>query len=206
MKPQKGTKGLRSLGGFLCLFVAAFNLGAIQTQNKIIQWAKSPVGSNNEQVAPSLTLFRQIDAVEIEDIVVDGKPVVIGETFAAREDWLKTLTVRVKNVSNQRLVTIQLTLVIPEIDPFSPQVIYCYGCAENEKLKGIQPGEMVELKMPGADKYYDFVVSRVSEKRKIADVSIAQVSHFYITPPSGPIWYSGCVKTRDLKTPCPHAP
>ena len=188
----------------LASVVIAIAASPPQTQNKTIEWSKSPVGSNRETVAPSLQLFRQIDDVQIEQILADGKPVNIGEPFVGRDDnWLKTITIRVKNLSYQHLKTVQLTLILPKLYPGSPQVIYCYGCAEVEREKGIAPGETVELKMPGGD-FYNFVVARVAEKTSLSEINKAEISHMYVTPPSGPTSYSGCVKTANPNTPCPY--
>ena len=189
----------------ICLVVIAVAANPQQTQNKTIEWSKSPVGSNRENVGPSLQLFRQIDDVQIEQILVAGKPVNIGEPFVGRDDnWLKMITIRVKNLSYQHLKTVQLTLILPKIYP-GPQVIYCYGCAENEREKGIAPGETVELKMPGGE-MYNFIVARVAEKTSLSEINKAEISHMYVTPPSGPTWYSGCVKTANPNTPCPYKP
>jgi hypothetical protein len=35
-----------------------------QSQNKVVEWSKSPIGSQNETAAANLQLFRQIDGVE----------------------------------------------------------------------------------------------------------------------------------------------
>jgi hypothetical protein len=104
-----------------------------QHQNKVVEWSKSPIGSNNETVAASLLLFRQIDGVEIEDIAVEGKSIIVGKPFAATDDWLKSFTVRVRNKSDQRLVTVQITLILPEMNAQSPDIVFCYGCAVAEK-------------------------------------------------------------------------
>ena len=78
--------------------------------------------------------------VEIEEIAVDGKSIIVGEPFAAADDWLKSLTVRVRNISGQRLVRVQITLVLPEMNAQSPDIVFCYGCAAAEKEKGLMPG------------------------------------------------------------------
>lgn len=171
-----------------------------QTQTRVIEWSKSPVGSNNENVASSLKLFRQIEGVEIIEVVSNGKPVSIGEQFAAPDDWFKTLTFRVKNVSEEKLLSVQITLKAPEMG-VSPDIIYCYGCGRVEREKGIVPGEIVELRMPGGE-FYDWVASRIKEKLTLAQISKAEIRHMYVGVPNGPTWYSGCVKTANPKEAC----
>jgi hypothetical protein len=171
-----------------------------QTQIRVIEWSTSPVGSNSENVASSLKLFRQIDGVEIVEVAANGTPVSIREPFAAPDDWLKTLTFRVKNVSAEKLVSVQITLKAPEMG-ISPDIIYCYGCGKAQREKGIQPGEIVELTMPGGE-YYDWVVSRINEKLTLAQISKAEIRHMFVGVPNGPTWYSGCVKTANPKEAC----
>jgi hypothetical protein len=49
----------------------------------------------------------------------------------------------------------------------SPDIVYCYGCAADEKEKGLMPGAVVELKMPGGG-FYDWVRSRIAEKGSVS--------------------------------------
>lgn len=174
-----------------------------QTQYKVIEWSKSPIGSNNERLAADLQLSRQIDGVEIEDIAVGGKPITVGEPFAADEDWLKTISFRVRNISGQRLVRVQITVVLPEMSHGSPDIVFCYGCATAEKEKGLNAGEDVEFKMLDGG-FYDWVRSRIAEKGNVSRITKAEIHHMYVTPPTGPTWFSGCVKTANPKNACPN--
>jgi hypothetical protein len=175
-----------------------------QTQNKVVEWSKSPIGSHNEKAAVGLQLFPQIDGVEIEDFTVAGKSITAGEPFAAGNDWLKSFTVRVKNISNQRLVKVQMTLVLPEMNFHSPDMVFCYGCAAAENEKGVMPGEVVELKMLGGD-FYDWIKSRITEKGSVSRINRAEIRNMYVTLPSGPMWFSGCVKTANPRNACPRS-
>lgn len=168
---------------------------------KVVEWSKSPIRGNQEKIAANLRLFRQIEDVEIEDLLVAGRSITIGEPFAAPDDWLKSFTVRVKNISDQPLVMVQITLVLPEMGAGSPDVVFCYGCAEAQKVKGITAGEVVELKMLGGD-FYDWVMSRAAEKG-LSRINQAEIRTIWVTPPSGPVWFSGCIKTSNAKNACP---
>jgi len=78
------------LGSFLCLPVAA--------QNKFIVWPKEP----GRRIRPAGTPGGQSNALalfesfEIEDILVEGKPIIIGQPFSASDDWLNDITVRIQ--------------------------------------------------------------------------------------------------------------
>ncbi len=77
-----------------------------------------------------------------------------------------------------------------------------YGCALAEKEKGIGPGEVVELRMLGGE-FYDWLRSRIEEKGPLSGITRAEMRYMHITPPNGPMWFSGCVKTTNPKNACP---
>jgi hypothetical protein len=176
-----------------------------QSRPKLVEWTPRPIGSNNERAAAGTQIFRQLDSIEIEDVSAEDKSITIGQGFDAADDWLRSITVRVKNVSDQQLSAIQVTLVLPEMDHSSPDIVYCYGCAPAEKAKGVSPGEVVELKILGAD-FYDWVKTRAADKGGISHISKAQIRDMRVTLPDGTHWVSGCVKTADAKNACPPLP
>ena len=184
--------------GCLLSLAATFQAGA-QIPTRFLVWSSSPVGSNNERVAPGLELSRQIKEVEIVEFLVGGREINIGQGFSAPDDFLRTMSFKVKNVSKRMISTVQITLVVPDNRAHSPQIIYCYGCAEKQREKGIAPGEVVELKMP--EPIYEFVMTRLAEKG-ITVVTRVEFSHMYVHFPDGPTLYSGCIKTANPKNAC----
>lgn len=187
-----------------CLILCLWSFAFPQTQTKLIEWQPKPMGSNNERWTDGTQLFRVLDRVEIQDLSV-GKPVTIGEPFAADDDWLQHLVIRVRNISKQQVAAIQVTLVLPQMGPGSPDVVYCYGCAPDEKEKGIAAGETVSLKMLGGG-YYDFVKIRAAEVGGISQINKAQIRDMYVTLADKTRWVSGCIKTADAKNACPIQP
>lgn len=185
----------------LCLIACAASLTLPQTQKKIVEWNAKPFGSNNERMAEGHQLFRVLDAAEIEMVTV-GKRVTIGQEFSGDDDWLQNLVIRVRNTSRLQFAAIQVTLVLPQMGPGSPDVVYCYGCAPDEKAKGIAAGEAVDLKMPGGG-FYEFVKGRAAEKGGMSQINKAQIRDMYVTLPDGTRWVSGCIKTTDPKDACP---
>jgi hypothetical protein len=195
---------LSALARTLALVFCGLTLVSAQTQNRVVQWSKSPIGSNKgETAAGALHLSKQIDAVEIQSVTVGGKSITIGEPFGADDDWLRAIVVRVKNLSNERFAAIQITLRLPQIRA-SPDIQYCYGCAQNEKEKGVKPGEEVELKILG-DALYDWVKSRIAEQASISTITEAEIYNMMVTLPDGAVWESGCVKTANPKEACQFA-
>src|SRR6185503_14097308 len=72
-----------------------------QTSQKAIVWSNDPLSRYARSTTTEVQ--SQLNNVEIETISVNGKPVTIGQLFDADEDWIKTITARVKNVSEERI-------------------------------------------------------------------------------------------------------
>ena len=172
-----------------------------QTQTKTVEWAKDPLSSHHVKTVPNIRALDQIDGIEIEAVLFDGKPITIGQPFAAYDDWLRDISFRVKNVSSQKMLRIQLDIVPPELQK-GVQVVYCYGCAPTEKEKGVIPGEEVELKMLGGN-FYGWVRDRIVETGSISRITRAQIREMIVSLPDDLRWTSGCVKTADPKNACP---
>jgi hypothetical protein len=186
------------------LILCAASLALAQTQKKTVEWTPRPIGNHNERVAPGIQLYPQIEQIQIDDLLIAGASITLGQPFPANDDWLKTLIIRVRNVSTQRVSSIQMTLILPQMDHASPDIVYCYGCAPAEKEKGIGPGEIVELKLLGGG-FYDWVKSRAQEKGGIALMAKAQIREMSVTLPDATSWLSGCVKTAAAKNACPRS-
>lgn len=176
--------------------------GFPQGQPKMIEWSKSPKDSKT-RTAADMRPLDQINDVEIKDVLIEGKSITMGQSFVAEDDWIQSITFRVKNISEQQLKAVQITLVLPEMSSGSPDIVFCYGCLKTEREKGIAPGEEVELKMPGGS-FYGWVREKITTQGDISKISKAQISHVYVTLPDGMKLYSGCLKTADTKNACPH--
>jgi len=98
------------------------------------------------------TSFSKESVLALVEIKVEGKTVKPGEYFDAADDWLKTLTVKLKNISGKPISRITLTLGIPEAKRkggfASSALDYSSfdantGDQNGEKL--VMPGEIIEL-------------------------------------------------------------
>lgn len=183
--------------GLLCHSVAA--------QSKFIVWPKEP----GHRIRPAGTpggqanALAQFDNLEIEEILVEGKPVIIGQAFNASDDWLNDITIRVKNISQQKFATIQMTLILPEIKS-GPDIPVCYGCAIDQRGKGLAPGDMAELKTQRSEQFYDWVKTSITEKAPLSAITIAQIRDTLAILSDGSSWLSECVKTANPLDACPH--
>ena len=190
------------------LAMMAFALSATpapaQNQTKLIVWPKEPGRRIRPRGTPGgqSNALAQFDSFEIEDITVEGKSIIIGQVFVASDDWLNAITVRVKNVSQQKIRTIQMTLTLPEIK-LGPDIPVCYGCAVEESRRGIAPGEEVELKTLSSSKFYDWVKLSISEKTSLASITTAQIYLTLAILSDGTNLVSECVKSADPRNACP---
>jgi hypothetical protein len=173
-----------------------------QTQTRTIEWPQASPYNTKSASAPGAHTTDRTDEIEIAGIVVEGRPINIGEPFPASDDWLKNIGFRVKNVSGKQLTRIQIQLVLPEMSEGSPQIPFCYGCDPIEKQKGVTPGEEVELTIPVGG-VYPWVKSRITEKGSLSRISKAQILVVFVGLADGTVWSSRCAKTADQKNACP---
>lgn len=190
------------MAGTLLLALLAVTPAFSQTPNKMVEWSKFPVGGGSERAAADIQLSKQIDGIEIEDVLVAGKSITIGEPFVADVDWIKNITFRVKNVSNEQLMAIQIGITLPEVSK-SPYVVFASGCGHDNNQKCILPGDEVELRIPPG-RFYDWVKDSVAKERDISVITRATIREMFVTLPNGTHWLSGCVKTASPKNACPN--
>jgi hypothetical protein len=185
------------LGLFITLLSAPSGLS--QNQNRIVQWPEIITRVLNTSGSGYSQELAEIDALEIMDIAVSGKSITIGQSFAADDEWLKNLTVRVKNVSSLTISSVQMDLFLPEIMPGGPLVTLCFGCGGVAKGQTIMPGEEVELKLV----LYSWLLDQINRKSSLSMITKAEIREFVYTLPDSRKWLTRCLKTASLKNACP---
>lgn len=170
-----------------------------QSKNRIVKWSELPINDRNTKSSGDAQILAQIDALEINDITVGGKSITIGQSFAADDEWLKSLTVRVKNVSSLSISGAQMNLFLPEIMPGGPLVTLCYGCGDVGNGQSIKPGEEVDMKLV----LYSWLTDQINAKSSFSMITKAEIHDIIVTLPDGRKWVSGCVRTASLKNACP---
>jgi len=186
------------LGSFVVAFLSA-NEACSQSKNRVVQWPEIIVTSVKAPGSGYSQELAEIDPLEIMDIAVDGKSITIGQSFAADDEWLKNLTVRVKNVSSLTVSSVQMDLFLPEIMPGGPLVTLCFGCGGVAKGQTIMPGEEVELKLV----LYGWLLDQINRKSSLSMITKAEIREFVYTLPDGRKWLTRCLKTASLKNACP---
>lgn len=146
---------------------------------------------------------KQIETVELEQILIAGKVVTIGDPAPAGVDWINQVTFRVKNVSSENVTFVQISLILPELT-HSPQIQYLAPCGNREKEICIRPGEEVELKIAGKGQLYNWVKEQVAKERELSEITRAAIDGVYVATTSTGVVMAGCMRTSDPRNACSH--
>jgi len=125
------------------LITASLSLAvAGQQQNRIVDWQ-------------SVRIMSDARVLEIINIKIDGNAIIIGQPFAANEDWLNRLTFRVRNISSTNINEFGFGVAFPEIkaDGHTPMFSLAYGANYSSKRdsgasRPLLPNGEVDLKLP----------------------------------------------------------
>jgi len=140
---------------------------------------------------------RRIDEIELEDILIDGRSLLIGEPFVGN---IRNLVFRVKNVSGGPVGFIQITVTLPEIKS-SPQIPFV-RTSPDSKNKPLLPGEETELRIPDRA-LYDWVKDAVAKQgRELQSIKKAAIDAVFIVSQKSGQLPGGCVKTHDPRNDC----
>lgn len=115
-------------------------------------------------------------ALELAEIRVGGRPIILGQAFDADENWLKNMTLRVKNISKKAIVAFGLGGGLLEgiNEELKPYASFQYGIGwkwgkqfapEKGKPKGttLKPGETLELSYANVDQLTRKVLAKAGE-------------------------------------------
>ena len=182
------------------LIITALVAPAAQEQRKVVEWANHRSINSGEITEP---WSRQIEAIELEQILIAGRAVTIGDPVPAGIDWINEVSFRVKNISAEDVLFIQITLVLPELK-HSPQIPYLALCGNRENQICLRPGEEVELKIGGKGQLYDWVKEQVSRERELSSINRAAIDAVYVATRRTGVVMAGCVRTSDPRNTCPH--
>ena len=135
----------RVMRAVVLTFLVSFLVSG-QQREKIVDWHPFRVGSDAK-------------VLEIVDVKVDGESITMGSPFTADEDWLDTLTFRVRNVSGKVIDNFAFGVAFPELainsdGPGAPGFTIGYG-GEFPRNAGrgkvVLPDEEVDLKLPAEE-------------------------------------------------------
>lgn len=186
------------------VFLVLLLVGAApaEAQRKVLEWANHRNINNGEITAP---WSKQIDTVELEDILIGDQVIRIGEPIGAGIDWINQIAFRIKNTSRTDITFIQITLVLPELI-HSPQIPYLAPCGNRENRACLRPGEQVDLKIGGNGKLYEWVKEQVAREKELSTISRAAIYAVYVTSSNGSTVMAGCIIAADSGNACQHGP
>lgn len=182
-----------------------------QAKVRIVEWPIYPLGRINSS-AEGNKRSPVTEALEIVDIKVESHSITIGQPFAAAEDWLKTLTFRVKNISGQPIIGVRMGFSLPEtrIEKKGLGFSLEYG-------KGLSTGiPSDEQKVIGAneefvlrfnDAQYQRHRAFVSERSVLPSFSRVWIGVTSVKFEDGSFWASGCLRGSNPSNSCiPRSP
>jgi hypothetical protein len=133
--------------------------------------------------------------IELEDILINGRSVLVGEPFVGD---VRDLVFVVKNVSDHPLGFIQITVILPEVKR-PPQVPFVRS--PPSKGQPVPPGEKTELRVP-PDKLYDWVKETVaSQGMELSTIRRAAIDGFTVEKAGQP--GNVCATARDPRNEPP---
>ncbi|HEV2707881.1 MAG TPA: hypothetical protein VGV59_18320 [Pyrinomonadaceae bacterium] len=178
-------------------------LATAQTRTRVISWQPHTYGLITKG-SEGVRVSSVAEAVEIAGFKVDGSAVTLGEPFAAGDEWLKGLRVRLRNISGQTISGAQMTFVLPESKRGEEAMIGLtlrYGRAVSNHPQPIQPGEEFELSLSGED--YERLKARIDERKDAAIINRLFITITGVRFADGTHWGSGCIRATDPKNSCP---
>jgi hypothetical protein len=117
-------------------------------------FAKSKLLLRQEQERAIGKLSWRNEPIEIVKVKIKGKDIELGRKFLEGDDWLKGLTVAVKNVSGKPISRIELSLSFPraegtsdDVPTYSVAIIYGRDPAEAGTQKQVASGESVSINL-----------------------------------------------------------
>lgn len=177
-------------------FVITFSAGVpAQERQRLIGWPSPPakfigptLKSSDGKLSPT-----DVIAVEIVEVIAFEKPVLIGQPFSAGDDWLKSFSIRMKNISDQTIVGARLDFSMPEAkhgeSNLGSSIEYGIGAGSGKGLR-----ERKEA-LPGAE----FVLTRsregyeqdqlfVKERSDVENISLVRLGLAWIKFADGTLW------------------
>jgi hypothetical protein len=112
--------------------------------------------------------------LELEDIFIDGRSVLVGEPFVGD---VRDLVFVVKNISDRPFAFIQITVILLEV---KTALQMPFVRSAESKARPVAPGEQAELRMPKG-KIYDWVkASVVSQGAELSTIRRAAIDDFSV--------------------------
>jgi hypothetical protein len=193
------------------LIIVVVRTTSAQPKDRVIEWPTYPLGRIGS-AAEGIKLSPVTEALEIVDITVVGRSITVGQPFAADDDWLRSLTFRMRNISGQPIAGARIGFDLPETKTEDHSLGFSleYGRRLStgilsDEQKVIMPNEEFELKFNDAQ--YERHRKFVSERSKLPSFSKVRIGVTAVKFDDGSSWGSGCLRSTNPSNSCtPRAP
>jgi hypothetical protein len=174
-----------------------------QAPDGVVLWPENTMGRLRQNQVANMRLAEVDTPIEITNVAVNGKTIIIGESFATSDNWIRNLTVRVKNISGQPIKSIDMSISFPDVRTSNGTGIGFTlrgGSTPAGKQKAIMPGEEVELKWIEAE--YQMFKEMSVRLNVSADYRKAQIGMTSVIFTDGTLWGSDCLKATEPRNSC----
>jgi hypothetical protein len=167
-----------------------------QVQNRIIDWHPRTLQGIFVKGTDGKPIPSNIEALEIIEIKVDAKPILLGHPFSASDDWLKNLIVRVRNISGKPISSIRMYFNLPEAKYREGTMGFSleYGKALSTGINyGVQKTIMSneELDLFRNEAHYNRDREGIAQRAGITDFSKVLIGMTMVQFEDGTVWSSG---------------
>lgn len=142
--------------------------------------------------------------VQVDDLRVSGKSIKLGEKFDSDEEWLKHLSLKIKNKSNKSVVAVQIDLFFPETKASGNMMTFPLWVGQ-DPLSGsgsaarLTPDDSTDLSI--SSKEYAKLKNFIERRHSLSSIQriIFQMNSIYFE--DGTIWSYGSWVRRDPLNP-----
>lgn len=183
---------MKVLYGFFA--VITLSLCSYAQAMKVIDWP--PVASDQAYVSgDGKNVASSSKALEIVEMKVDGKTITPGQPFSAGDDWLKSFSVKVRNVSDKNISSIRLGFALSETKSSGSQSGFSleYGRELSTGIDygiqpAIEPGQQVVLMRN--DRHYARDKEGIAKRTGMTDFNSVIMAVSTIKFKDGTVWSS----------------
>jgi hypothetical protein len=174
-----------------------------QAPDGVVLWPENPMGRLRQNQVANMRLAEVDAPIEITNVAVNGKTIIIGEAFATTDNWIRNLTVRVKNISGQPIKSIDMSMSLPDVslnNGMGRGFTLRGGSTPAGKQKAIMPGEEAELKWLEVEyKLFQETNVRLNISANHRKVQLGMTSVVFT---DGRLWGSDCLRATDTHNSC----
>lgn len=150
--------------------------------------------------------FSRNDQVEITEVRTGQKVVKEGEAFDGDEDWLNTLSLKIKNVSAKPIVYMRVHFNFPETTATGNMMSYwvAFGQLPGSSLPPhgepllLNPGDSLSVTL---DKHYSGIKSFVEQRHQTGDLHNVELDIGFIVFTDRTAWAASCFLQQDPANP-----